>query len=138
MTRACDKCGDEYEAKTARSRFCDVNCRTAFHKAEKAGVVQQLPPSPGAGPTGPPDDELIAPALRAEFDELGVLGLYEARTALRLARQLDSGVIVGAPFTSLSKELDRRVDALRLKAVRPDDPAAAVKERLAGKRLRLA
>lgn len=142
MQRACDSCGDPYEAQTKRSRFCSDRCRVAQHYAKKSGKT----PAPTAtlstaacpSVAGSADDEKIAPALRGEFEKLGVLGMYEARTALGLARQLDSGTIVGAPYTSLSKELDRRVDALRIKAEKPDDPAAAVKGRLQEKRLRLA
>jgi len=78
-----------------------------------------------------------AAKLDAEFTQLGVADLYEAEVAVGIARQLDSGVIAGAAYVSLSKELDRRVDALRLRAEKPDDPARAVKDRLAEKRLSL-
>lgn len=130
MERQCDLCGKTYEAKRATSRFCEPKHRTAWAKGAR--------PSAAAPAPRPDDDsENIAPALRAEFDKLGVLEMYEARTALRLARQLDSGTIVGAAFTSLSKELDRRVDALRLKGDLPGDPGQAIEERFEEKRLRL-
>jgi hypothetical protein len=121
--RACDACGTIYQPKRATSRFCPNNgaCRVAYKRGKRPPVE--------APPVGD-DEDAIAPALREEFEELGVLKHYEARTALKLARQLDSGAIVGSAFTSLSKELDRRVDALRLKGDLPnDDPGQAIQER---------
>jgi hypothetical protein len=85
------------------------------------------------------DEDLpIAPVLRAEFERLGLLARYEARTALKLARQLDSGVIVGAAFTSQSKELDRRVEDLRRLAPQPDDATQRARGEVQERRLRLA
>lgn len=130
MQRECDLCGTTYEAKRTTSRFHDPKCRVAWAKGKR----------PTASPQSTPENdesENIAPALREEFAALGVLSVYEARTALKLARQLDSGAIVGAAFTSLSKELDRRVDALRLKAERPDDPIAKIRGDLQEHQLRL-
>lgn len=79
----------------------------------------------------------IADALRAELIELGVVSTFEAVTALRLAAQLDSGAYMGAQFVSLSKELDRRVEVLRLRGERPDDPVTAVRRQLEAHKLRL-
>jgi hypothetical protein len=62
---------------------------------------------------------------------------YEGRVALGIAAQLDRGTVVGAAYASLSKELDRRVDALRLKAERPGDPVRRISEALAEKRTHL-
>lgn len=136
MQRSCDACGDPYEAKTSRSRFCSVACRVAQHRADHGAGPDSHREQAGPGKDRP--SRGVQPALMAEFEKLGVAEEYEARVALGLAEQLDSRVLVGAAYVSLSKELDRRVDALRLKAERPDDPAAAVKGRLAEKRLRLA
>lgn len=77
----------------------------------------------------------VADALGRELAALGLADHYEARIAVQLAGQLDDGSVRGAGFVSLSKELDRRVEALRLKAERPDDPTkrvhAAVEEKRA-------
>lgn len=131
MERACDACGDPYEAKTKRSRFCSVNCRVANARA-KSHAVSEPPPAV------PTRTTQASAKLDAELEKLGVADLYEAEIAVGIARQLDSGLIVGAQYVSLSKELDRRVDALRLRAVRHDDPAAAVKLRLVQKQSGLA
>lgn len=125
MQRPCDFCGQQYEAKTKASRFCEVKHRVAFHEHTKAGK-----PVPAADLTAraseKPKRTEVADRLERELRELGVFDHYEAATVLYLAEQLDSGAMVGTAFVSLSKELDRRVDALRLKADRPDDPVRLI------------
>lgn len=79
----------------------------------------------------------VADALGAELERIGLAGTYEGRVAMGIASQLDHGNVVGAAYASLSKELDRRVDALRLKAEMPDDPARVLRERVEGKRAHL-
>lgn len=79
----------------------------------------------------------VADALGQELQRLGVAHLYEARIALRLAGQLDDGSQRGAGFVSMSKELDRRVDALRLKSPAPDDPGVAITAAVQERRDRL-
>lgn len=133
MQRACDLCGELYEAKRASSRFHASKCRTAWAKGARPAAPLPSPPKTGDARPTPITDN-----LGAEFEKLGVAKSYEAATALGLARQLDSGIITGSAYVSLSKELDRRVDTLRLKAVRHDDPAAAVKLRLVQKQTGLA
>lgn len=87
-------------------------------------------------PSDPPSTA-VADALGKELQALGVIDTYEASTALGLARQLDSGQLVGAGYVSLSKELDRRVDALRLRAERSDDPLRRIRDRLDERTARL-
>jgi hypothetical protein len=79
----------------------------------------------------------IADALRSELIDLGLVRTPEAMIALGLAAQLDGGRVIGSQFVSLSRELDRRVDALRLRGERPDDPAVLIQRRLEAKQLRL-
>lgn len=74
---------------------------------------------------GPVSTEVVD-ALGVELRQLGVADTYEGRVALGIAAQLDKGTVIGAAYASLSKELDRRVDALRLKAERPDDPVRLI------------
>lgn len=85
-----------------------------------------------------PTSTHVADALRVELDDLGVADTYEGVVALGIAEQLDAGSAVGTAYASLSRELDRRVDALRLKAVRKDDPAVVVRGLFAEKRRLLA
>lgn len=129
--RACDYCGEMYQPKTKASRFCEAKCRVAFHKADKAG--RPIPAQVAPPLLDKPKRTDIADRLEKELVKLGVDHLYQASVVLRLAEQLDGGGSVGPAFVSLSKELDRQVDALRLKADLPDDPVrlivAAVQEK---------
>lgn len=117
MERQCDCCGDPYEAKTKRSRFCSTNCRVAYSR----GARPTAPATPG-----PPVSTKVADALVQDLTTLGVVETYEAAIAIGMAKQLDSGTVQGSAYVSLSKEVDRRVDALRLKAEKPDDPVRLI------------
>jgi hypothetical protein len=136
VQRACDNCAVDYEAKRPASRFCSSACRTAWSRRPKTAATGKVPK---AAPQRSASTK-VADALRRELEQLGVADLYEGAVAVGIAGQLDSGTVVGAAYASLSKELDRRVDALRMRADRPDDPAQAVVDRFEDKRqsLRLA
>ena len=122
--RVCETCGESLEGTHPRRRYCDAACKQAgFRKAHRA-------PARSSGARS----SLVADALRVELEKLGVVASYEAQIAVGIAGQLDSGTVVGAAYASLSKELDRRVDALRLSAERKDSPAQAA---LAAKRAHL-
>jgi hypothetical protein len=113
--RACEHCGGSLEGRRANARFDKESCRKAAKRKPR--------PEPAAAPKS----TVIADKLHAEFEQLGLLDSYEAQTALGIARQLDDKVVIGTAYVSLSKELDRRVDALRLKAVREDNPVTPLK-----------
>jgi hypothetical protein len=129
LRRTCERCGTEFEAKTSRRRFCGSTCRA--RKAEGR-------PAPGPKPKKAKPRTDVAEALLQELQKLRMANVYEGRVALGIARQLDTDTVVGAAYASLSRELDRRVEALRLKAERADDPAKVIKGRLEEKRAKLA
>jgi hypothetical protein len=134
VQRACDLCGKLYEAKRSTSRFCEPKHRTAWAKGARPKVDL---PAPSDDKPPPPPKPDVGAKLAAEFKQLGVADTYEAGMALWLAGQLDTGTITGTAGVSMSKELDRRVEVLRLKAERPDDPGRAITERFEEKQLRL-
>lgn len=136
MQRACDLCGTLYEAKRATSRFHEPKCRVAWAKGKRPTAQPSTPSAPRAS-TAPVLDG-VADRVTQELTRLGVVDHTEAGIVIGIAKQLDSNAIIGAAYVSLSKEFDRRLDALRLKAERVDDPARVVKDRLEAKRLRLA
>lgn len=122
-------CGESLDGLDKRRQFLNDTHRKRVGRGSKPSL-----------PTVPVSTE-IADRLRREFDLLTVLDTYEAQTALGIAVQLDSGGIVGAAFVSLSKELDRRVDALRLKVPMPNDPVQRLRDEVEekqAKHLRLA
>lgn len=127
MQRTCQHCGKPFEAQRSTAKFCGSTCRARKHQGKPASADNP--------PTAPGTD--VADALHAELHQLGLAQTYEAVVALKIARQLDNGTVTGAAVTSLSKELDRRVDALRLKAIRPDDPTVLITARLEEKQAHL-
>ena len=127
MMRACETCGASLEGRRPAARFCDASCRMRKRRhPEIAAAVAPVEVSTA-----------VADALIEELERLDMAASYEGRVAVGIARQLDNGTVVGAAYASLSKELDRRVETLRVKAERGDDPAKVVKGRLEEKRARL-
>lgn len=123
----CDcGCGASLEGLDKRRRFFSDACRKA---SKRRGPVEE--PAPAVVCTK------VSDALLLELTELRMVDRVEAQIALGLARQLDDGSVRGAAYVSLSKEVDRRLDALRLKAELPDDPARAAEEAVAAKRAQL-
>lgn len=84
-----------------------------------------------------PEVRDVQDALLLELTTLKVAHTYEGRVALGLARQLDDGSVRGAAYVALSKEVDRRVSALRLKADLPDDPVRSTQDAITDKRSHL-
>jgi hypothetical protein len=132
VQRECDLCGVIYEAQRRTSRFHDPNCRVAWSRGAR-------PPAREAEAEEKPrmDSTDVASRVERELAELRVADRYEAGIVVGIARQLDSGVVHGTAYVSLSKEVDRRMDALRLLAERPDDPVAKVEAQLHAHRLHL-
>ena len=136
MQRACDLCGVEYEAKRKTSRFCNVpgsTCRARWAKGER-------PESPTPEDAPRMDSTDVASRVERELAALNVADRYEAGIVVGIARQLDSGLVQGTAYVSLSKEVDRRMDALRLLADRADDPVRLILDKVDEKQqhLRLA
>lgn len=122
--RVCDcGCGESLEGLHHKRRFFADACRKASKRKRPAAAEEDLPPC-----------TKVTDALDRELRKLGVADTYEGQVAMGLAAQLDDGSVRGAAYASLSKELDRRVDALRLKADVPDDPAREVAAAVADKR----
>jgi len=128
MQRTCQQCDKTFEAQRSTAKFCGSTCRANKHQGKSPASAAHPPTAPGTD---------VVDALHAELQKLGLASSYEAVVALKIARQLDNGTVTGAAVTSLSKELDRRVDALRLKAVLPDDPTVLITARLEEKQAHL-
>lgn len=128
MSRVCDLpgCRVSLEGLHPKRRFCS----DAHRKESKRKPATTATPQRKAG-------TVIADRLRVELEKLGVLDSYEAQTTLGIAEQLDAKIVQGAAYVSLSKELDRRVDALRLTAERPDSPVLVLQGRVAEKQSHL-
>jgi hypothetical protein len=134
VQRPCDFCGETYEAKTAKSRFCKPDHRVQHHKYTKQGKA--LPAVAAQQPATPPNTD-VADRVMRELEELDLMGRYEAAVVIGVAKQLDSGAVSGTAYVSLSKEVDRRMEVLRLSVVPADDPTKVIQERVAEKQAHL-
>lgn len=128
MSRVCDLagCRESLEGMHPSRRFCS----DAHRKEAKRKPAAKATPQRKGGTA-------IADRLRIELEKLSVLDSYEAQTTLGIAEQLDAKIVQGAAYVSLSKELDRRVDALRLTAEQPDSPVVQIQARVAEKQSHL-
>lgn len=89
--RACDYCGQSFEANRPAHRFCSDGCRA---KAHKAGMT----PQPTAQLPTPPSEPVacVLAATLAELQALGATSTPSGQLALSLASLIDT-----PPFGSL-------------------------------------
>lgn len=96
MQRACDSCGQPYEAKRKTSKFCSPSCR---QRNKRSGAV--VPLREVARPT----PELSAVALtRQALEQADRLYTPAGVNALLLAAKLDAGGDTGSAMAALSKQ----------------------------------
>lgn len=130
MEKKCGACGQSYEAKTVRSRFCvRPDCRRkrarAWKHKERTGAVVELRP-----PAELDAGLSVEAAARAELEGAGRLNTTIGRAVLVLARQLDQGDgDTGSSKASVAGKL-RELMAEALKDVkRAADPIDEIAER---------
>ena len=121
LTVTCQGCGEYFEARGAKAKWCSDRCRKA-----KAREAQES--DPVETPSDEHHDHELVASVRKELEAVDRLDTFAGRLALQLAKRLadpsESGI------SSLSKEL-RTVMAAALDGVTPpsaegDQPAAAV------------
>lgn len=99
MQRACDSCGERYEAKRPSSRFCTPRCRKRH----------QRNPGPDSGPVAVPavpfGDSALVTATKAELLAAGKLDTVLGQQAVRLAERMCGLMDTGSAIASLSREL---------------------------------
>lgn len=95
MIRACDACGQPYEAATVRSKFCSKRCRSRSGRGFRPPVVAQLP-------SGEPATRgRVREATVAELERVGRLDTPHGAAALLLAEQIDAGGGTAAGMAAL-------------------------------------
>ena len=99
LRKTCDDCGSDYEARSARSRFCSDACRVRSSRK-----------------SSPPDPEVVSsdPLVKATTRELEAAGKLDTRIghqALALARRMATGIETGGGVAALSRELRSVLDA---------------------------
>lgn len=93
MTRNCDACGIEFEAKRSTAKYCGGTCRQRGNR-RPSGDVDQTPAESG----------LVA-SIRLELEQAGRLETSLGQQAVTLAERLGSPRDTGSAVASLSKEL---------------------------------
>ncbi len=114
MQRACDVCGDQFEAQRANARYCSGRCRKRHQRgARKPAEVVELPQRTGRV-------EATTHTALVEADRLDTpLG----QTALGLARRLDDpDRETGQGLSSLAKQFQAMLEAATAGAFVEADP----------------
>lgn len=86
MKRACDQCGEEFDAVTARRKYCSDRCKQARHRGTDAVIVDH--PAVHAEAENVPESSSVA-STRAELKAAGRLDTYLGSAAMRLAEKMD-------------------------------------------------
>lgn len=93
MQRACDSCGQRYEAARSTSKFCSPTCR---QRSKRSGGVVPLREIPAP---------LSAVAVtRQALEQAERLNTPAGVNALLLAAKLDAGGDTGSAMAALSKQ----------------------------------
>jgi hypothetical protein len=137
LQRQCEQCGDPFETKSARARFCGPTCRSRAHRGKPpalsavpatAGTDTAKRTTTGAAPAAPepPVYELLADQVKQSLQDANALATIAGRSAVRVAEQIDKGRDSGSAVVSLTRELQRlRAEAIVEAA--PANPDAADK-----------
>lgn len=124
MQRPCDACGEEYEAKTKRSRYCSDRCKRRYHRGggKKNAEEREAERAEGVGS--------VAAATLFTLQDAGRLHTPLGQAALALAHRLDaSGRDTGQSVASLAKQLQATLEAATADADVEDDPVDEVRAR---------
>lgn len=146
IARNCEECGQPFEAKTKRGRFCGATCRVrANRRPTKVGKakaeaqqdvgdsVVQLPATPPA-----PVYDTLADQVRQSLTDAEALDTISGMAALRVAQQIDRGGDSGSAVATLSKELSRLVSEAKAEAApRRKDAADEIMQRAGEKILQV-
>lgn len=117
MTKTCDQCSTEFDAKSPTARFCSAKCRkTAF--MERQNTIGTVPERP----------RTAVAAVQAELEAAGRSDSYLAAAAVALAERIDSSTAVMG-FAALVKELRSTMDAATAGAQVAADPVDELRRR---------
>lgn len=145
MKRACDGCGQQYEAHRVTSRYCGSTCRT---RASRAGVSTPRPaavpvpvasteaPAPDRLPIDPADIILSATARTIrDLEAAGRLDTSLGQVAVILAQRLDaSHRDTGSAVASLARQHSAQMEKALAGANRASSPVEKARDELANRR----
>lgn len=110
IVKKCETCGRQYEAASARARFCGNTCRSRAHRAAggregRAVAGDNVRPLHVAPPAPAQRSEGLAATVERQLEDAGRLDTWEGQGALALARRIESGRDTGSAIASLHREL---------------------------------
>lgn len=116
MTVVCAGCGDEFEARSTRAKWCKPGCKK---RVQRGGpLAADSPELSPATPVG------LVDTVRKELETLGKAESYLGVQALIVAERMASGKETGSAVTSLSQELTRLMAAARVGVKTEEDEVA--------------
>jgi hypothetical protein len=113
MQRACDSCGETYEAQRKASRFCSPRCR---QRAQRGQVINLPDPE-----TEPATDGPLRSATLDELSAAGRQGTALGVAALLMATRLDSASDSAAGIAALTKQWQATLNAAMAGATKRAD-----------------
>lgn len=135
MRKPCAVCGDEFEAKTVRAKYCSGRCkkREADARSRGASVVDIRRARPDR--SAEPESGLgIGAGMIAEFSD-DLLDSTMGRIAVRLARDIDESQPGIPGYGAIMKELVTIVERLEGRSnTRSANPLVLLRERRAADR----
>lgn len=127
MQRACDACGQEYEAKRATSKFCSASCRVRAHQGASSTATLETPQDGAEG--------AVTAATRAVLVDADRLQTPLGAAALVLADRLDrSSRETGPGLASVAKQLQVTLEAATQGATVVKSPLEKHRDQLAERR----
>lgn len=104
MRKQCASCASEWEAKSAKAKYCSDRCRVRAYERRKAGTDSQTGQVVPLEPQQPSTESLVA-ATRAELEHTGRVDTALGQSALALAQRVDAGSSEpGSSFAALVRE----------------------------------
>lgn len=129
MLRACDVCGEQYEARRSTSRVCSSRCRVRKTRAKAASPTVATPATSAPVDEAAGDGPLLAATL-VELDAAGRAASALGQTALLLARRLDAATREpGMGMAALARQYEATLAAAVKGAARQADPVDELRER---------
>lgn len=126
MTRACDACGVDYEAKRPQARFCSDLCRKRASRNPRLTKATPATAAPVAATTA----HSVTSRTEQRIVDLGLELDPGAAVALVLARRLDSDAETGAAVATLAKQYAAYMEDLGKRGKRAADPLDELQQRL--------
>lgn len=119
MTRTCERCGKDFQARRSTAKYCGSTCRSqaSVVRADGGTVV---PLTAVAASAVADDEETLTDATRRALTTAGVARTVSGRAALALARRIDAGQDGGSAMASMVKQLEASVSAALASVSRAD------------------